>query len=491
MFGFPTLKEIPMVVSLREEVEGARFGDKRLDRRLGLIVEELGANPNLSIPAATDSRAEMEAAYRFFDSDKVSPEKILQPHFDATRERISQVDFALLVQDTSDINLTRPHQQVAGAGPMDSEARRGCFLHPLLAFTRDGLPLGTVWQKTWTRSDIETELSKNQKNRKRAHTPIEAKESIRWLEGLRAAREVANACPATTCVCVSDSESDMYELFSEPRTIDGPHEQVHLITRACQTRATMDQSNWLAKARESACLYECTVDVSARKATIAPSHQGKRSQSRNARIARVEVRATTVTLRPPWRHDRKLPTLTVNVVLVEETHAPDGCEPIQWLLITTLPIGQPEQVKRIVQAYCIRWQIEIFFRTIKSGCRVEERQFEALPRLQNCMAVYSIVAWRVVYLCRLGRECPDLSCEVVFEPCEWKAVYVAIKKQEPPKTPPRLNEIIRMIAALGGYVIRKSTQPGPQTLWIGLQRVHDLSTAWNAFGPDSQNFFPR
>lgn len=288
---------------------------------------------------------------------------------------------------------------------------------------------------------------------------------------------------------MSDSESDVYELFSEPRTIDGPNEQVHLIIRACQTRATTDQSDWLAKARESACLYECTVDVSARKANIAPSHQGKRNQPRDARIARVEVRATPVTLRPPWRHDRKLPELTVNVVLVEETNPPEGCEPIQWMLITTLPIDQPEQVKRIVQAYCVRWQIEIFFRTIKSGCRVEKRLFEKLERLENCMAVYSIVAWRVMYLCRLGRECPDLDCEVVFEPCEWKAVYVAIRKQEPPKTPPCLNEIIRMIASLGGYVIRKSTQPGPQTLWIGLQRVHDLSTAWNAFGPGSQIFF--
>jgi hypothetical protein len=474
-----------MVVSLCEEVEGAEFGDKRLDRRLGLIVEELGANPNLSIPAATDSRAEMEAAYRFFDNAKVSPEKILQPHFDATRERISQTDFALLVQDTSEINLTRPNQQVQGAGPMDSDARRGSFLHPLQAFTLDGLPLGSVWQKAWARTQIETELSKDEKNQKRTQTPIEEKESIRWIEGLRAARKVANACPATTCVCVGDSESDIYELFSEPREIDGPNQQVHLLTRACQTRATTDQSNWLTKARESECLYECTVDVSARKAKIAPSRQRKRSRSRDARIAHVEVRATTVTLRPPWRHDRKLPTLTVNVVLVEETNPPEGCEAIQWLLITTLPIDQPEQVKRIVQAYCIRWQIEIYFRTIKTGCRIEKRQFEELSRLQNCIAVYSIIAWRVMYLCRLGRECPDLSCEVVFEPSEWKAVYMAIKKKEPPNTPPCLNEIIRMIASLGGYVIRRTTNPGPQTLWIGLQRTHDMSTAWNAFGPDS------
>ena len=102
----------------------------------------------------------------------------------------------------------------------------------------------------------------------------------------------------------------------------------------------------------------------------------------------------------------------------------------------------------------------------------------------NCVAVYSIIAWRIMYLCRLGRECPDLDCEVVFEPSEWKAVYAIVKKKDPPSKPPRLNEMIRMIASLGGYVIRKSTEPGTQTLWIGLQRTYDLSTAWEAFGPE-------
>jgi hypothetical protein len=224
--------------------------------------------------------------------------------------------------------------------------------------------------------------------------------------------------------------------------------------------------------------------VSARTAKIVIKKTSKRARSRDARIAEVEVRATTVTLRPPDRPDRKLPQITINVVLVEETNSPEGCVPIQWLLVTTLPIDDPEQVRTIVQSYCIRWQIEIYFRTIKSGCRVEERQFETLDRLMHCVAVYSIIAWRIMYLCRLGRECPDLDCEVVLEPSEWKAVYATVKRMDPPSTPPRLNEIIRMIASMGGYVNRKSTEPGPQTLWVGLQRVHDLSTAWQAFGPD-------
>ena len=475
-----------MLVSLSEEVENANFGDQRLSCRLEKIAEEIGSSPNLSIPSATSGRAEMEAAYRFFDNAKVTPEKILAPHYAATIKRIKQSDFALLVQDTSELDLTRPNQQVIGAGPMDYESRRGAFFHPLQSFDLDGVPLGMVWHKCWARDKVETKLSRAEKSQKRKQTPIEDKESLRWIEGLRAAREVARQCPETTCVCVGDSEADVYELFAEPRTTE--NENLHLLVRACQTRATTDQSNLLAKAKASPCLYECSVDVSARTAKLSsPSVKvGKRNKSRKARIANVEIRATMVTLRPPWRHDRKLPEVTVNVVVVEEANPPEDCDAIQWVLITSLPVETLEQVKTIVEAYCIRWQIEIYFRTIKTGCRVEGRLFETLPRLLNCLAVYSIVAWRIMYLCRLGRTCPDLSCEVIFEACEWKAVYMTTHRNKPlPEIPPTLNELIRLIANLGGYVIRKKTQPGPQTLWIGMQRLHDLALAWEAFGPDS------
>ena len=98
-----------MSISLKDEVRDAALGDQRLTKRLGTLIEQLGAKPNMSVPAATRGRAEMEAAYRFFDNDKVSPGNIRQPHIEATRERISQADVVLLVQDTTDIDLTRPN----------------------------------------------------------------------------------------------------------------------------------------------------------------------------------------------------------------------------------------------------------------------------------------------------------------------------------------------------------------------------------------------
>ena len=212
-----------------------------------------------------------------------------------------------------------------------------------------------------------------------------------------------------------------------------------------------------------------------------------RRQPRESRVAEVEIRADRVTLRPPWRHDRKLPEVTVNVVLVREIDPPANEVPVEWILLTSLPIDDAEQVRAVIQYYCVRWMIEVFFRTLKSGCRVEGRRFEHLDRLLPCLVVYLIVTWRTLYVCRLGREFPDISCEAVFEPAEWKSVYRVVRRKSPPPQPPSLSEMVRMVAQLGGYVNRKrSDEPGPQTVWLGLQRTHDIALCWQLFGPETR-----
>ena len=108
-----------------------------------------------------------------------------------------------------------------------------------------------------------------------------------------------------------------------------------------------------------------------------------------------------------------------------------------------------------------------------------------MPRLENCLAIYLVIAWKILYLCRLGQACPDLPCDIIFSESEWKAVYTIITHQPVPSQPPTINTMIRLIASLGGYVNRKTTNPGTQTLWLGLQRVYDLACAWDAFGPGS------
>jgi hypothetical protein len=469
----------------------ADLTDKRLNERLRTLLGQLGERPTASISAACGGYNEITAAYRFFDNERVGFDDVLQPHIDATRQRIAAQPVVLFPQDTTEIDVTRPQQQVKDAGPLDDGARRGSLLHLMHTFTPDGTPLGTIRGTMWTRDD-EAETNATRTRAERAATPIEDKESVRWLEAMRQVREEAKRYPETQLDCIADSEGDIYEVITEgmaePHTIDW-------IVRACQDRALVGAvtegattANHLrATVLAAPVLFTKTIAVRGREPKTTCEDRGRR-QPRRSRTAQVEVRAVAVTLRAPWRADRKLPAATVNVVMVREIDPPAADVPVEWILLTSLAIDTIENVARIIQYYCVRWMIEIVFRVLKSGCRVEERRFEHMDRLQRCLAVYLIVAWRTLYVCRLGRSVPEISCEAVFEPAEWKSVYQVVRKEPPPEAPPTLREMVRMVAQLGGYVNRKrDDEPGPQTVWLGLQRMYDMARCWQLFGPGSKS----
>jgi hypothetical protein len=477
----------------REELETADFGDQRLNERVVQVLESLADRPTASIPAALGGRTELEAAYRFFGNDKVTPEKILKPHFHATTKRCRQQRIALCAQDTSELDFTRPQQQVVGAGPLYVSSHRGAFLHMNGAFTEDGTPLGSIGAKIWAREESDSKqpkLSKAARERKRRATPIEEKESIRWIEGIRAVQKLAITCPNTLCVSLSDSEGDMYDLLVEPRTTSN----FHWIVRACHDRIVLDsQGNPVGVIRDSLLelpvLFTNDITIQGRKRKIACATDLRRT-SRVSRQATVEVRAGTVTVGAPFWQKRAVPFVSVNVVLVREPHPPEGEHPIEWILLTTLPISTMEQVRSVIRYYTVRWMVEIFFRTLKSGCRIEERRFETLPRMLACTAIYMIVAWRTLYVCRLGRSCPDMDCEMIFDPAEWQSVWSVTHRGEPlPPKPPPLSVMVRLIASLGGYVDRPNRldPPGVETVWKGLQRMRDLAWGWETFGPGAQS----
>jgi len=369
---------------------GVNLQDKRLNDRLSQVLSQLGAHPRQSIPAACGGYAEMTAAYRLFDNEKVRFENVLAPHIEATRRRMAEQPVVILAQDTTDIDLTRPEQQVTGAGPMGEGSRRGMFLHLLVGFTPDGTPLGTAHATVWGRDD-KLLPPKQDRKMQRAHTAIEQKESWRWVDAICQAREEARLSPQTRFLCVADSEADIYELFVEAQS---ERPKVDWIVRACHNRAlAQDQPNNTSYNTEpnhireqvltNKVLFTQTIHVRGRKAKIGCNTRG-RQQPRQSRTVDVEVRAASFTLRPPWRDDRKLPEITLNVVLVREIDPPADDTPVEWLLLTSLPIESNEQVREVIQSYCVRWMIEVFFRTLKSGCRIQERRFEHVNRLLPC-----------------------------------------------------------------------------------------------------------
>jgi hypothetical protein len=472
------------------ETATASFGDKRLDRRFPRILRRMSQQPSLKFPAACKGNAEVQAAYRFVNNDKVDEHKVFLPHRDATIARIRQQAVVLIPQDTTELDVTRRHEVMDGAGPLNDAGRVGFFVHGLLALTPERLPLGVVHAETRARDADEfaegAGKSPAEKRAERRAKPIEDKESARWLEGYRAACRVAGEAPGTTVVSLSDSEGDIFECLLEGRPDEG-RPKAGWIVRACQDRALVlgdapagvGGTSLRRRLAGAPALKRLTIEV--RKREPKSKDGRKRKQPRAARTAEVTVRAARVRLRGPARPGGKLADVDVNVVLVLEEAPPSGEEPIEWILLTSLPIGAVEEVLRVVEYYCCRWQIEIYLRILKSGCKVEESQLETAEAFLPYLALCMIVAWRVQYVTMLGRECPELPCDVVFAAEEWRSVYAVVKGEAPPAAAPGLGTMVKLIASLGGYLGRKCDgEPGPKAMWVGLRRMADLALAWRA-----------
>jgi hypothetical protein len=478
---------------IEQELDSADFGDERLNARFQVVMDDLSQKPSASIPVASGGWTECLAAYRFFANERVDSEGVLQPHREATLNRIGEHAVVLMVQDTTELDLTRPQQQMKDAGPLNDESRWGFYDHPLVAFTPERIPLGVVHATIWARDLEEFRANQQQKardpgakdKRKKSRT-IEEKESRRWLEGYRCGCEVADRFPETMIVVISDSEADIYECFAEAGLKDG-QKKAEWITRACQDRSLTDKvPQGYRRLREKVASTRVlgTMEVEVRARPPKEAKDGKRNQPRTARTATMTIQATRVKLRGPQRPGGRPADVAVNAVLVREQNPPRGEEPIEWLLLTSLPISTFKQVCRVIEYYCCRWQIEIYFRVLKSGCRVEDRQFEDAARYLPCLALYMVIAWRVMYVMMLGRECPEMSCAEVFSEAEWKSVYVVVRGEPAPDAPPTLQEMIYMIGSLGGHLGRtQDGPPGPKAMWIGMQRMTDLALGWCAFGP--------
>ncbi len=476
-----------------EELHGVDLGDERLVQRYKRVLNALSEKPGLSIPAASGSWSETIAAYRFFDNPSVTADGILSPHREASINRIANEQVILLAQDTTTLNLTRPEQQMVGAGPLNDENHLGIYDHVGLALTPQGVPLGVVhaecWARDWESFHANQKLTRSQKAMQRRKTPFADKESARWVRGYEQGCEIARRCPTTQIVVVSDSEADLLDCFAyADHSRRGREPCAEWITRAFQDRllAQTEEHSKLWQACQAAPVLT-TIEIEVSKNTPQSGDKTKRNQARHARTTQAEVRAVAVTVKGQARVEGPLPSQVIHAVYVLESAPPPGEKPVEWLLLTSLRIQEQEDVLRVVSYYVLRWKIELYFRILKVGCGIEELQFETVERYQRCLAIYLIVAWRVFYVMMLGRECPTVSCETVFAPEEWKALYTIVKKSPLPKQPPTLAEVLVMVASLGGYLNRKGDgPPGPQSTWIGMQRLKDFALAWSAFGPDSQ-----
>jgi hypothetical protein len=438
-----------------QELAGADLGDSRLDVRLIKIVEQFSQCPEASIPEACGSRAATRGAYRFLENQRVEPEKILKPHAERTARRAAAHPVVLVAQDTSEINLT-DHPSTQGTGYLAAPHCRGILLHSLLAISPRGVPLGVLRQFTWTRP-LE-ELGKRHQRRKK---PIEEKESQRWLDGLAAVEEELPEHPHV--VLVGDRESDIFDLFSAPRS-----SHIDLLVRVCrQTRRVEHPGRYLDQALEQSPVRG--------KVQVELPRRGNRPP----RKAVLAIRWLTVQVHAPRRGPKREP-VEMTFILAEEIDPPADEPRIRWVLATTLTVHGLEDALRYLQWYAYRWTIEHFHYVLKSGCRIEQLQLESVEAMERAIATYTVVAWRTLCLTREARETPDAPCTAVLQEYEWQALYAMSRRTTKlPKEPPTLREAVRMIAQLGGFLGRKCDgEPGPKTVWRGLRRLHDIAETW-------------
>ena len=456
------------------EFEELELCDKRLLNRGKQLLAQLSTSPQDSIPQACRGASEIKAAYRFFSNKRISAESIHESHRRATLSRMSHYPTVLIPQDTTVLNFTSQPER-KDTGPTTQDNSQGIYCHVSIAVTPDKVCLGALSLTRWHREKLQR-LTRKQRREKNLSTPIEDKESYRWLDHCQQINAYASELPNTELVSIADREGDLYELYDRAnRHWTAPN--MHYVIRAHYDRRVCDETG-----------RRTTNSI---KQTL--KRQGKlgefmvnlpKTEKRKARQAKLTLYAKQVTVERPRDgcYDKNCAKrLNINAVYCLEQHPPKGAEALEWLLITDLPADNFEQALEKVQWYCCRWQIEIFFKTLKSGCTVEKLQLTD-ERFNICLAFYLIIAWRIMFMTMLSRTLSDESCELVFSQEEWQTIYVVLCKKVPPKKPPSLKKMTRMVAELGGYPNRKSDpEPGIKTLWRGIRAMQEYIKAREAF----------
>jgi hypothetical protein len=445
------------------EFVDAELGDPRRTKRIVELATALAQHPTAALPEACGSGAMLKGAYRFFSNDAIEPQEILQSHCEATYDRLCNVPLILAVQDTTEIDWTS-HPSTKGLGPLGNPACQGLHVHSTLALTPDRVPLGLLAQQVWAR-----DANEEGKRARRKALPISQKESQKWLNSLEAVFTAQYECPKTHFVSVGDREADVFDLFATERP-----EGVDLLIRAAWNRCVAAPERYV---------WDTVVAQPAAKQLVL---KVPRRGPQPGREANLTLRFCPLTLCPPrHRKSEGLPEVALWAVLVREVDPPAKVKPIEWLLLSTVAVHTVDDAVERVAWYSCRWGLEVWHRILKSGCRIEQRQLATSERLQRCLSLYSVIAWRVFYATMLVRVVPEMSCEVLLEIEEWQALYCAIHEcPTPPESPPTLEEAVRWIAQLGGFVgRRRRDQPGTETLWRGFQHLSDLTRMYCIMRP--------
>lgn len=449
------------------EVDETGFKDLRLGRRFGQLLRQVGDGMGESIPFACQDWANTKAAYRFFANDRVEECEILGGHFAATRARYDKCEGTiLLIQDTTEFSYQRVAPHLIGMtksvnsgqdkrGRLRHHTVCGILMHSSLAVTTDGLPLGLAAVKFWSRKKFKgTAALKKKINPTRV--PIEKKESIRWLENLR--QSIERLGQPERCVHVGDRESDIYELFCLTHDLG-----THFLVRTCVDRLAGDGDHTIAAEME--------------ETSVKGLHhiEVRDDEGETTKVA-LEIKFKRISVLPPIGKQKRYPSLDLTVIHASERGAPKGRKPIEWKLITDMPVRNRAEAIEKINWYAMRWKIEAFHKILKSGCKAEESKLRTAERLANLMAIFCILSWRILWLTMLNRIVPEASPKVALTDTEITLLDELVSDTgNRRRRPGTLSFYLTKLARLGGYLARSSDPPpGNRVIWRGLSRLTDI-----------------
>lgn len=434
------------IQGLVQEAHASGFKDQRLRARLANIVEKIAASPDKSFPKMFSS-AELEGAYRFFGNPLVTCDDVLSGHFDSVAKQARASTSVLVIHDSTVFNFDAEGERIGlGRARVGDQAFHGHFS---LVLKDDGSrhPIGMAAVQTWVRND----------------DPAAPKEKDRWANGVDLA---ASRLPSAKLLHVMDRGADDYTLFAHlVRKNQGflvrlMHDRVLEKTLGGVTTRISDVVTQVE------CVFERTAKLSKRKEGGRSPTQKSVHPSRAARVAKLAVGAIPLKLpRPKTTPNVPEAELTLNLVRVWEIEAPEGVEPIEWLLITNEPADTAADLRRLVDAYRARWTIEEFFKVLKTGCSYMKRQLEDYEGLVNALAVSTPIACKALLLRTIAREQPRSEQTILDEDH-----LLVLREKGRTKLPPNPTnrDILLAIAALGGH-IKWNGEPGWKTICSGLE----------------------
>ena len=408
----------------RQEFGNCPLGDERLGNRLVNIVSAKATQPQASYGQANGGqRHDLKGYYRFLNNKRpdITLVNMLLSHRSQTIRRMKNEQVALIVQDTTDLNLST-RSQCEGLGQVGTNQTgaksRGLRLHSSLALGQEGLPLGLV--------KLYGYAPQSAKGKDPAR-PTQQKESYRWLEGFDEAMKIAELLPDTQVISMADREADMFELFNFRRAQSG--RKAELLIRSKTDRCLEDTQHKLFGELAAAPLAR-TVSITVprqREHLSKPSTPGRPGLP--ARQAEVEVRFKQVTLSAPsTAQTRHLKPITLWAIYLLEKNPPAGATQLEWMLLTTIQVASARQALKCIGWYCRRWRIEEWHRVLKSGCNILDHQNHTADALLRAIAIDAVIAWRIMLLALLGREVPELPCDILFDRHECRVLELLSKK---------------------------------------------------------------